>query len=215
MDCFISTLVLSRRQCWRHHRPLQKRANRRGLQPERAGFRAGRRSPLPALIFFCQGGVWLTDLFIHLYILRLLQHQEQVLTDTVDGREIYNTIRRKPKDAFYKNIVKKGYLLFNKGEICCACRCGVSDRPGSILNLVSSRHQAKASGGKTSTSSWREQTPSSSTLKAKREQPNPKGWSTWACAPSMACTTVCLAGELRVPFESDTRSPLELLYNRR
>lgn len=44
------------------------------------------------------------------------QHQEQVFTDTVDGREIYNTIRRKTKDAFYKNIVKKGYLLFNKGE---------------------------------------------------------------------------------------------------
>uniref|UniRef100_A0A8C9XSJ4 RAS p21 protein activator 1 n=1 Tax=Sander lucioperca TaxID=283035 RepID=A0A8C9XSJ4_SANLU len=45
-----------------------------------------------------------------------VQHQEQVLTDTVDGREIYNTIRRKTKDAFYKNIVKKGYLQFNKGK---------------------------------------------------------------------------------------------------
>uniref|UniRef100_A0A3P8WKT1 Ras GTPase-activating protein 1 n=1 Tax=Cynoglossus semilaevis TaxID=244447 RepID=A0A3P8WKT1_CYNSE len=45
-----------------------------------------------------------------------VQHQEQVLTDPVDGREIYNTIRRKPKDAFYKNIVKKGYILFNKGK---------------------------------------------------------------------------------------------------
>ncbi|XP_029915485.1 ras GTPase-activating protein 1 [Myripristis murdjan] len=45
-----------------------------------------------------------------------VQHQEQVLTDIVDGREIYNTIRRKTKDAFYKNIVKKGYLLFNKGK---------------------------------------------------------------------------------------------------
>uniref|UniRef100_A0A8C9T7C2 RAS p21 protein activator 1 n=1 Tax=Scleropages formosus TaxID=113540 RepID=A0A8C9T7C2_SCLFO len=43
-----------------------------------------------------------------------VQHQ-QVLTD-VDGKEIYNTIRRKPKDAFYKNIVKKGYLQFNKGK---------------------------------------------------------------------------------------------------
>uniref|UniRef100_A0A8B9SZW2 Ras GTPase-activating protein 1 n=1 Tax=Anas platyrhynchos TaxID=8839 RepID=A0A8B9SZW2_ANAPL len=40
-----------------------------------------------------------------------MQHQEQVLNDTVDGKEIYNTIRRKTKDAFYKNIVKKGYLL--------------------------------------------------------------------------------------------------------
>ncbi|XP_061872805.1 ras GTPase-activating protein 1 isoform X4 [Colius striatus] len=38
-------------------------------------------------------------------------HQEQVLNDTVDGKEIYNTIRHKTKDAFYKNIVKKGYLL--------------------------------------------------------------------------------------------------------
>uniref|UniRef100_A0AAX7T9R4 Ras GTPase-activating protein 1 n=1 Tax=Astatotilapia calliptera TaxID=8154 RepID=A0AAX7T9R4_ASTCA len=45
-----------------------------------------------------------------------VQHQEQVLTDVVDGREIYNTIRRKTKDAFYKNIVKKGYLLINKGK---------------------------------------------------------------------------------------------------
>uniref|UniRef100_A0A8C5I8W8 RAS p21 protein activator (GTPase activating protein) 1a n=1 Tax=Gouania willdenowi TaxID=441366 RepID=A0A8C5I8W8_GOUWI len=45
-----------------------------------------------------------------------VQHQEQVLSDTVDGREIYNTIRRKTKDAFYKNIVKKGYLWFNKGK---------------------------------------------------------------------------------------------------
>ena len=43
------------------------------------------------------------------------QEQEQVLNDTVDGKEIYNTIRRKPKDAFYKNIVKKGYLL-KKGK---------------------------------------------------------------------------------------------------
>ncbi|KAL0183366.1 hypothetical protein M9458_022741, partial [Cirrhinus mrigala] len=41
---------------------------------------------------------------------------EQVLTDTVEGKEIYNTIRRKTKDAFYKNIVKKGYVLFNKGK---------------------------------------------------------------------------------------------------
>nr|DBA23418.1 TPA: hypothetical protein GDO54_014332 [Pyxicephalus adspersus] len=39
-----------------------------------------------------------------------VQHQEQVLNDVVDGREIYNTIKRKTKDAFYKNIVKKGYL---------------------------------------------------------------------------------------------------------
>uniref|UniRef100_A0A673MSB7 Ras GTPase-activating protein 1-like n=2 Tax=Sinocyclocheilus rhinocerous TaxID=307959 RepID=A0A673MSB7_9TELE len=45
-----------------------------------------------------------------------VQHQEQVLTDTVEGKEIYNTIRRKTKDAFYKNIVKKGYVLFNKGK---------------------------------------------------------------------------------------------------
>ncbi|XP_065516979.1 ras GTPase-activating protein 1 isoform X5 [Lathamus discolor] len=40
-----------------------------------------------------------------------IQYQEQVLNDTVDGKEIYNTIRHKTKDAFYKNIVKKGYLL--------------------------------------------------------------------------------------------------------
>uniref|UniRef100_A0A8C5LPP1 Ras GTPase-activating protein 1 n=1 Tax=Leptobrachium leishanense TaxID=445787 RepID=A0A8C5LPP1_9ANUR len=39
-----------------------------------------------------------------------VQHQEQVLND-LDGKEIYNTIKRKTKDAFYKNIVKKGYLL--------------------------------------------------------------------------------------------------------
>uniref|UniRef100_A0A8V0YB84 Ras GTPase-activating protein 1 n=1 Tax=Gallus gallus TaxID=9031 RepID=A0A8V0YB84_CHICK len=40
-----------------------------------------------------------------------MQHQEQVLNNTVDGKEIYNTIRHKTKDGFYKNIVKKGYLL--------------------------------------------------------------------------------------------------------
>ncbi|XP_054253188.1 ras GTPase-activating protein 1-like [Indicator indicator] len=40
-----------------------------------------------------------------------MQHQEQVVNDTVDGKKIYNTIRRKTKDSFYKNIVKKGYLL--------------------------------------------------------------------------------------------------------
>ncbi|XP_043920084.1 ras GTPase-activating protein 1 [Protopterus annectens] len=40
-----------------------------------------------------------------------VQHQEQVLNDSVDGREIYNTIRRKTKDAFYRNVLKKGYLL--------------------------------------------------------------------------------------------------------
>uniref|UniRef100_A0A3B5MFH0 Ras GTPase-activating protein 1 n=1 Tax=Xiphophorus couchianus TaxID=32473 RepID=A0A3B5MFH0_9TELE len=45
-----------------------------------------------------------------------IQHQEQVLTDITDGKEIYNTIRRRTKDAFYKNIVKKGYLLFSKGK---------------------------------------------------------------------------------------------------
>ncbi|KAI2664438.1 Ras GTPase-activating protein 1 [Labeo rohita] len=45
-----------------------------------------------------------------------VQQKEQVLSDMVDGREIYNTIRRKTKDAFYKNIVKKGYLLLNKGK---------------------------------------------------------------------------------------------------
>ncbi|RXM98408.1 Ras GTPase-activating protein 1 [Acipenser ruthenus] len=45
-----------------------------------------------------------------------VQNQEQVLSDIVDGKEIYNTIRRKTKDAFYKNIVKKGYLLIHKGK---------------------------------------------------------------------------------------------------
>uniref|UniRef100_A0A8B9F6V1 Ras GTPase-activating protein 1 n=1 Tax=Amazona collaria TaxID=241587 RepID=A0A8B9F6V1_9PSIT len=40
-----------------------------------------------------------------------MQYQEQVLNDAVDGKEIYSTIRHKTKDAFYKNIVKKGYLL--------------------------------------------------------------------------------------------------------
>ena len=45
----------------------------------------------------------------------ITQDQGQVLNDTVDGKEIYNTIRRKTKDAFYKNIVKKGYLL-KKGK---------------------------------------------------------------------------------------------------
>ncbi|XP_026994157.2 ras GTPase-activating protein 1 isoform X1 [Tachysurus fulvidraco] len=45
------------------------------------------------------------------------QQQEQVLCNIIDeNREIYKTIRRKTKDAFYKNIVKKGYLLINKGK---------------------------------------------------------------------------------------------------
>lgn len=33
----------------------------------------------------------------------------------MDGKEIYNIIRRKIKDVFYKNIVKKGYFL-KKGK---------------------------------------------------------------------------------------------------
>ncbi|XP_063066091.1 ras GTPase-activating protein 1 [Engraulis encrasicolus] len=45
-----------------------------------------------------------------------VQHHQQLLSDIMDGKEIYNTVRRKTKDAFYKNIVKKGYLLFNKGK---------------------------------------------------------------------------------------------------
>ncbi|XP_041915431.1 ras GTPase-activating protein 1 [Alosa sapidissima] len=45
-----------------------------------------------------------------------IQHHQHLLSDIMDGKEIYNTIRRKTKDAFYKNIVKKGYLLFNKGK---------------------------------------------------------------------------------------------------
>ncbi|KAG2466868.1 RASA1 protein, partial [Polypterus senegalus] len=45
-----------------------------------------------------------------------VQHHDQVLIDIVDGKEIYNTIRRKTKDAFYKNIVRKGYLQMNKGK---------------------------------------------------------------------------------------------------
>ena len=52
-----------------------------------------------------------------MFFLFIYQHQEQVLNDTLDGKEIYNTIRRKTKDAFYKNIVKKGYLL-KKSELC-------------------------------------------------------------------------------------------------
>lgn len=51
-----------------------------------------------------------------MFFLHVCQHQEQVLNDTLDGKEIYNTIRRKTKDAFYKNIVKKGYLL-KKSEL--------------------------------------------------------------------------------------------------
>uniref|UniRef100_A0AAR2KVA2 RAS p21 protein activator 1 n=2 Tax=Pygocentrus nattereri TaxID=42514 RepID=A0AAR2KVA2_PYGNA len=44
------------------------------------------------------------------------QRQEQIVTDFAEGREIYKTLRQKTKDAFYKNIVKNGYLLFNKGK---------------------------------------------------------------------------------------------------
>uniref|UniRef100_A0AAY4BF87 Ras GTPase-activating protein 1 n=1 Tax=Denticeps clupeoides TaxID=299321 RepID=A0AAY4BF87_9TELE len=45
-----------------------------------------------------------------------VQHQQQVIMDAVDSKDIYITIRQKTKGAFYKNIVKKGYLLFNKGK---------------------------------------------------------------------------------------------------
>ncbi|RMC09803.1 hypothetical protein DUI87_13590 [Hirundo rustica rustica] len=46
------------------------------------------------------------------FVLRTsLKASRTMFNDTVDGKEIYNTIRRKTKDAFYKNIVKKGYLL--------------------------------------------------------------------------------------------------------
>nr|XP_023699170.1 ras GTPase-activating protein 1-like isoform X1 [Paramormyrops kingsleyae] len=44
-----------------------------------------------------------------------VQHQEQVYSDE-DGKAIYNTIRQKAKDSFYKNIVKKGYLQLLKGK---------------------------------------------------------------------------------------------------
>lgn len=69
------------------------------------------------LVFNLQLSIFYLISRIHETILILLktQDQEQVLNDTVDGKEIYNTIRRKTKDAFYKNIVKKGYLL-KKGK---------------------------------------------------------------------------------------------------
>ena len=60
----------------------------------------------------------------------------------------------------------------------------------------SSHLQAKANDGRTFTSSWRGTMLSSSTLRARRERPNQKGWSTWACAPCTVCMTVCLAGEV-------------------
>lgn len=56
----------SHRQCWWHHRPLQERANRWGLQPERARFRAGEHTLLPLLIFvsvMCDSQVVLFVLF--------------------------------------------------------------------------------------------------------------------------------------------------------
>lgn len=101
-----------------------------------------------ATIDFCQCDVWFTGC-----LLCFLQHQEQVLTDTVDGREIYNTIRRKPKDAFYKNIVKKGYLLFNKGkwETCSAQFYDLSlldVRLVSICNEFSTLHLFFSPSGK-------------------------------------------------------------------
>lgn len=66
--------------------------------------------------------------------------------------------------------------------------------------LSSPYPQAKASGGRTSTSSWRGTTPSSSTLRVRREPPNPKVWLTWVYAPCTVCTTVCLAGETFHPL---------------
>lgn len=65
-------------------------------------------------------------------------------------------------------------------------------RSVSISTL--SRLQAKAKGGRISTSSWRVTMHSSFISKVRREPPNPKGWSTSVCAPCIVCTTVCLAG---------------------
>ncbi|CAB1321558.1 unnamed protein product [Coregonus sp. 'balchen'] len=45
-----------------------------------------------------------------------VQQQEQVLSDLVDGKEIYNTIRRKTKDAFYKNIRWKNLYFILEGN---------------------------------------------------------------------------------------------------
>uniref|UniRef100_A0A8C9VJI1 RAS p21 protein activator 1 n=1 Tax=Scleropages formosus TaxID=113540 RepID=A0A8C9VJI1_SCLFO len=45
-----------------------------------------------------------------------VSHQDQMFPDVLHDKEIYDTIRRKTKDAFYKNIVKKGYLQFLKGK---------------------------------------------------------------------------------------------------
>lgn len=64
------------------------------------------------------------------------QHQEQLLTDTVESKEIYNTIRRKTKDAFYKNIVKKGYVLFNKGIANISVRFYIED----IIKIILLRY---------------------------------------------------------------------------
>lgn len=64
------------------------------------------------------------------------QHQEQLLTDTVESKEIYNTIRRKTKDAFYKNIVKKGYVLFNKGIANISVRFYIED----IIEIILLRY---------------------------------------------------------------------------
>lgn len=104
-----------------------------------------------------------------------IQHQEQVITDTVDGREIYNTIRRKTKDAFYKNIVKKGYLLFNKGVFKRKPHVNAVSAQSAVTFFHPCHRQAKASGGRIFTSSWRETTPSLSTSRVRKEPPNPKG----------------------------------------
>lgn len=185
------TLPLSR-QCWWHHRPLQKRADCRGLQPERAGLRAGRPSPPSSSLF-----IWVTHRCIHfLFSFWSFCSIRNKFSPTRWTAEKFITLSGgNQKTLSTKTLSRKATSSSTKVKHVASSL--VSDWPGSILILFFfffSQHQAKASGGKTSTSSWREPTPSSSTSRAKREQPNPKGWSIWACAPCTACTTVCLAG---------------------
>lgn len=72
--------------------------------------------------------------------------------------------------------------------------------------------QAKESAGRICTSSWRAMMLNLSTLRARNEPPNPKGWSTSVCPQCTVCMTVCLAGNQRVLSRSTISSLSRMSY---
>lgn len=132
-------LILSRRQCWWHHRPLQKRANRGGLQPERAGVRAGRRSPLPILIFVSV--MRDSQMYLLIYLFCAFCSIRNKFSPTRSTAEKFITLSGgNQKTLSTKTLSRKATSSSTKVKsVACSCAsgaCGAPDRSGSILNLV-------------------------------------------------------------------------------